>query len=54
MFFRSGEVMYVTAFLPGLAQSESCLANHSENVGRFPGEIALHFPGLRNLDKPHV
>lgn len=46
MFFRSGEVMYVTAFLPGLAQSESCLANHAvQNVGRFPGEIALHFPG---------
>jgi hypothetical protein len=31
-----------------------CKSCGSENVGRFPGEIAIHFPGLRNLDKPHV
>jgi hypothetical protein len=57
------EVPYVT--LPGITRHSSppllrlasavyCKSCGSENVGRFPAEIAVHFPGLRNLDKPHV
>jgi hypothetical protein len=26
----------------------------SEKVGRFGGEIAIHFPGASNIDKPPV
>jgi len=31
-----------------------CKSCGSENLGRFRGEIAVHFPGLINLDKPIV
>jgi len=26
----------------------------SDNLGKFWGEIAIRFPGLKNLDKPSV
>ena len=31
-----------------------CASCGSENVGKFGVEIAIHFSGLKNLDKPHV
>jgi hypothetical protein len=31
-----------------------CKSCGSENMGKFGGEIAVHFPGLKNIDKPHV
>ena len=31
-----------------------CQSCSSENRRRFGGEIAIHFPGLKNLDNPHV
>lgn len=31
-----------------------CSTCDSENVRKFKGEIAIHFPGLKNLDKPVV
>lgn len=32
----------------------SCKSCGSRNLGNFPAEIAIHFPGRRNLSKPHV
>ena len=32
----------------------SCAWCGSERVGKFGGEIAIHFSGLKSLDKPHV
>jgi hypothetical protein len=32
----------------------SCLLCDSINVSEFSAEINLHFPGLKNLDKPSV
>jgi len=32
----------------------SCKSCGSENLHKFGGEIAIHFPGRQNLDKPHV
>lgn len=32
----------------------SCKSCHSENQREFNGEIAIHFPGLKGLDKPIV
>lgn len=32
----------------------SCKSCGSASVGKFPAEIAIHFSGLKNLDKPHV
>jgi hypothetical protein len=32
----------------------SCKSCGSENLHKFKGEIAVHFPGLKNLDKPPV
>ena len=32
----------------------SCKSCHSENQSSFNGEIALHFPGLKGLNKPIV
>ena len=32
----------------------SCKSCQSENQHTFNGEIAIHFPGLRGLDKPIV
>jgi hypothetical protein len=32
----------------------SCKSCQSGNRGKFGGEIALHFPGLKGLDKPIV
>ena len=31
-----------------------CKSCGSENLGNFGGEIAIHFPGLQNIDRPHV
>jgi hypothetical protein len=32
----------------------SCKSCQSENQHTFNGEIAIHFPGLKGLDKPIV
>lgn len=32
----------------------SCSSCGSENLGGFAAEIAIHFPGLKNLHKPIV
>ena len=32
----------------------SCKSCHSENQREFSGEIAIHFSGLKGLDKPIV
>jgi hypothetical protein len=32
----------------------SCKACGSENLGKFGGELAIHFPGLKNIDEPAV
>jgi len=32
----------------------SCRSCQSENQRNFNGEIAIHFPGLKGLDKPVV
>jgi hypothetical protein len=32
----------------------SCKSCRSENQRTFNGEIAIHFPGLKGLDKPIV
>ena len=34
--------------------SPNCLSCHSMNLGRFPAEIAIHHPGIKNIDKPAV
>jgi hypothetical protein len=31
-----------------------CKCCGSDSPGNFPAEIAVHFPGLKGLDKPHV
>jgi len=31
-----------------------CKSCGSENAGEFTGEIAIHFRGLNNINKPHV
>jgi hypothetical protein len=31
-----------------------CKSCGSENLHKLKGEIAVHFPGLKNLDKPPV
>jgi hypothetical protein len=31
-----------------------CKSCGPENLHKFGGEIAIHFPGWENLDKPHV
>jgi len=35
-------------------RSVHCTSCGSANVGEFTGEIAIHFPGLKNIDKPAV
>lgn len=32
----------------------NCTACGSESLGKFNGEVAIHFPGLKNIDKPVV
>lgn len=32
----------------------SCQLCASENLSKFTAEIAIHFPGLKNIDKPIV
>ena len=32
----------------------ACKSCRSENLRKFTGEIAIHFRGLRNINKPHV
>ena len=31
-----------------------CTSCASENLGKFTGEVSIHFPGLENVDKPQV
>lgn len=31
-----------------------CQSCGSGNLGKFTGELAVHFPGVQNIDKPHV
>ena len=31
-----------------------CKSCGAENLYKFGGEMVIHFPGLQNLDKPHV
>jgi hypothetical protein len=31
-----------------------CKSCGSEHLREFTAEIAIHFPGLKNIDKPHV
>ena len=32
----------------------TCKACGSDQQGKFTAEIAIHFPGLKDLGKPHV
>lgn len=32
----------------------TCRTCGSDKQGKFTAEIAIHFPGLKNIDKPHV
>jgi len=32
----------------------ACACCHSSNQAEFPSEVAIHFPGRENRDKPHV
>ena len=32
----------------------SCTSCGSENLHKFGAEVAIHFSGRKNLDKPHV
>ena len=32
----------------------SCKSCGSENLHKFGGEIDIRFPGLKNLDRPHL
>jgi hypothetical protein len=36
------------------AQNSSCRSCQSANQSMFNGEIAIHFPGLKGLEKPIV
>ena len=40
--------------VPTLRTGMSCKSCGSENVHKFGGEITIRFPGLKNLDRPHV
>jgi hypothetical protein len=31
-----------------------CKSCGSENLGKFTGEIAIHFRGLKNINEPYV
>ena len=31
-----------------------CASCGSQGQGEYPAEICIHFPGLANIDKPHV
>jgi len=35
----------------GVLRCKSC---HSENLSKYSAEIAIHFPGLENIDRPTV
>jgi len=37
-----------------MVQAMQCRSCDSENVSEFKGELAIHFPGLKNIDKPAV
>ena len=47
-----GWVWYVRYFLT--VNIMACKSCGSENLHKFMGEIVVHFPGLKNLDKPPV
>ena len=37
-----------------VAKSSKCKQCQTEHASNFNGEIAIHFPGLKGLDKPIV
>lgn len=51
--FLGTDVHKQTAVLP-MHSTLSCKSCGSKNLGNFPAEIAIHFPGRKNLSKPHV
>jgi hypothetical protein len=34
--------------------SKPCKSCETDNQSKFPADIAIHFPGLKNIDKPIV
>jgi len=34
------------------AEVLGCKSCHSENLAKFNAEVAIHFPGLKNINKP--
>jgi hypothetical protein len=40
--------------MPGAGGEMSCKSCKSENQSNLNGEIGIHFPGLKGLDKPIV
>jgi hypothetical protein len=41
-------------FCAGRGEHLPCKSCGKDSHGSFPGEIAIHFPGLKNIDKPTV
>jgi len=37
-----------------LVNTKQCRWCGSPNLSRFAGKVAMHFPGLKNVDKPPV
>jgi hypothetical protein len=37
-----------------LVDAMCCTSCGSKNLGRFKAEMLIHFPGLRNIDRPDV
>jgi DNA-binding helix-hairpin-helix protein with protein kinase domain len=44
----------VTAGHSASVRGAACPSCGSVNQGRFPTEMAIHFPGLKNVNKPTV
>jgi hypothetical protein len=36
------------------ADTMRCRSCGSQDLGRFTGELAIHFSGLKNINEPHV
>jgi hypothetical protein len=41
-------------FCVGPGEHLTCKSCGKDSFGTFPAEIAIHFPGLKNIDKPTV
>jgi len=37
-----------------MPEATRCNACHSESTAKFAAEIAIHFSGQENIDRPHV